>query len=201
MIIILEGPRNSGKSTAAHKLKEAIGDSYLIKFQRTSKPSPPIFMTEFLSRHWLALIDSRSVAILDRFHLTEFVMRTLDKGVDPKVLAVTTHMIDVQLKNCGSITYVLETDRAIRDERYKFRDLEHRQREWPRTSELDAAWLVAKKTFKSSIVKSWSGNTQSDIDALVKDAASYVSGGKLLNESIAALPPRLEVNELVADVV
>lgn len=202
MLIILEGPRNSGKTTAATKLKEQFGENaYLIKFQRTTKPAPPVFMTEFLSEHWLALIDSRSICILDRFHLTEFVMRTLDGKVNDNVLTVTTHMIDTMLKNIKAVTYVLKVDEKIRHARLAGRDIDHREKEWLSYKELDVAWASAVKTFHASDVRVWPGASMSDIDNLVKDAINYSKGGKPLGEKIPFLPPILKVDELVAEVV
>jgi thymidylate kinase len=195
MLYILEGPRNSGKTTAVKRIQDAFGGrAYVIKFQRTAHP--PVFMAEFLAKHYLALIDSRSICVLDRFHLTEFVMRTLDKKVDEQVLLNTTHMIDVMLKHCKAQVYVLQTSKEIRKERYKYRDPDHRTPEWPVTSELDDAWTKAVTTFSKCDTHIWSGDTQTDIDRLVVHIMKHQHGGKLLKDQIPSLPPIVNVEQL-----
>lgn len=195
MLIILEGARNSGKTTVARMIKEAVGPTaYLLKFERTTRPAPPVFMIDFLTKNYLALVDSRSVAILDRFHLTEFVMRSLDGKVEMDVLMTTTHMIDYALKNIGAVTYILEADQSVRSTRLKMRDLDHNKNEWPDLKELDGAWAIAKKNFSHSKVRPVKSNTREDTNKIVADALTYVGGGKLLNEKIPFYPPIVELS-------
>lgn len=193
MLIILEGPRNSGKTTAAKRLKAALGDTaYLIKFQRTA--SPPMFMTDFLAKNYLALVDSRSICILDRFHLTEFVYRSLDKKVDDEVLHTTTHMVDIMLKHMGAITYIMETSPQTRKSRYALRDESHNKPELGLPVEqIDEAWALAAKLFHRSRVKKWPGETEMDIMKLVVDAKRYANGGTKVGDRISFLAPVIKV--------
>jgi thymidylate kinase len=197
MLYILEGPRNSGKTTAVKKIKEAFGESaYVIKFQRTSRPTPPLFMTQFLSKHWLALIDSRSICVLDRFHLTEFVYRTLDKKVSQEILITTTYMLEIMLKHVGAVTYVLQATPETRQERYKFRDEAHRKLELGlKTKDVDAAWDKAIRTFVHADVRVWPSNNLNDINLLVLDIAKHKKGGRKVNQLISPLPPQIIIEE------
>lgn len=148
MLVIIEGPRNTGKSTLSAHLKEVLGErGVVLKFQKTE--SPHTFMTNFLTKNFLALIDSRVVYILDRFSLTEYVMRSLDKKVDIKVLKATTQMIDTMLKNMGALTVVLTASEAVRIGRIPSRDTEHRKPEWYSYTYLDKAWDEAIKLQRS----------------------------------------------------
>ena len=200
MLYILEGPRNSGKTTAVRKLQTVLGDSaYTIKFQRTSRPTPPLFMTQFLAKHWLALIDSRSICILDRFHLTEYVMRTVDKKVSQEVLLTSTYMIEIMLKNLGAITYFLDATPEVRRDRYKFRDEAHKKPELGiPMRDIDVAWKKAISTFVHADVRVWPSNTESDIDRLVRDIAKHTKGGKKVEELVPLSPPIITVEEAVA---
>lgn len=196
MLIILEGPRNSGKSTAVEEIQKALGGkAYTIKFQRTAHP--PLFMTEFLSKHYLALIDSRSICVLDRFHLTEFVMRTVDKKVSEEILYTSTHMIDIMLKQIGAVTYFIDTKPEIRKERFKLRDEFHRKPELGGTmKEIDEAWETALKHFHRSDVRIFPGNTMEDIEKLVVDVLKYKVGGKRVETLIPLRPPVIQIPEL-----
>lgn len=195
MLYIFEGPRNSGKTTAVRRIQAALGErAYVIKFHRTAHP--PMFMTDFLTKNYLALIDSRSICILDRFHLTEFVMRSLDKKVDEEILFTTTHMIDIMLKHIGAVTYVLNTSIETRKSRVRLRDVDHQKAEWPDYKQLDDAWTLATKMFHRSKVKVWPAESETDINKLVVDVGRHVKGGTRITERIPFLAPKIEVRQL-----
>jgi thymidylate kinase len=201
MLYIFEGPRNSGKTTTINTtlalLKESGRTAYTIKFQRTARPAPPVFMIDFLTRNYLALIDSRSICLLDRFHLTEFVMRTLDKKVDTHVLVTTTHMIDETLRNMGAVTFILEATAETRQARLKLRDVDHNKKEWLSYDELDTTWTYARKIFNESETRIRKIENRDDGLKLAREIVKHVDGGKLLNEKIPFLPPIIISNEVV----
>lgn len=193
----MEGPRNSGKTTAVKRVMSAYPEGAVsaIKFHRTS--NPPLFMTKFLAEHYLALIDSRSIVVLDRFHLTEFVMRSLDKKVSPELLLTTTHMVDAMLKECDAVVYFVDTKVEVRKERLKGRDPEHAVKEWEDYAELDKMWAKALKTFKECKTKVMPGNTKEDIDRIVLDIMMEQKTITKLNEKIPFYPPKIENEALM----
>lgn len=169
-LYILEGPRNTGKTTVVKTLSHAFGEGKVcsFKFERTS--SPPLHMTEFLMKYNLALLDSRTICVIDRFHLTEFVMRKLDKKVEIGQLLTTTSMIDVMLHHLGAVTYVLQAPPQIRKARLPLReDDRHRKPEWTDQKELDDAWTFAIDNFSKCKTKVMTSENQSDIDKIVID--------------------------------
>jgi len=191
-LYILEGPRNSGKTTVVNRLMTAYPKKAVssIKFHRTT--NPPLFMAEFLAKHYLALIDSRSICVLDRFHLTEFVMRSLDKKVPTSILIPTTHMIDTMLHYCGAITYIIETPVDVRMDRMKLRDLDHRKKEWPDYVELDNAWKTARKMFNKCKTKVVPGSNEKELDKIVLDIMVEQKSMTRLDTKIPFFAPRIE---------
>lgn len=200
-LYIIEGPRGSGKTTIVSRLLSAYGDRCtVIKFNRTA--DPPRFMTEFLAKHYLALIDSRSICILDRFHLTEFVMRSLDKKVSKEILYETTHMIDTMLQYCGAITYVLEAPPIARKHRISKRIGNASIPEWGSYEEIDAAWKMAISTFRRSRVKVMKNVEPTDLDKIVFDIMKEHRSTTTLHDKIPFLPPFIpEDSMLTAETV
>jgi thymidylate kinase len=188
-LYILEGQRNTGKTTVAKSLNNAFGEGRVctFKFARTSNPA--IHMTRFLMRYDLALRDSRTICVIDRFHLTEFVMRKLDKKIGAEQLITTTSMIDTMLHQIGAITYVLQAEQGVRRTRFAHRDEKHRKPEWPNQTELDEAWTYAMENFHESRVKVMASNTQEDIDRIVIDIMKEQSKQTHLKEKWESTPP------------
>lgn len=169
-LYIIEGPRSSGKSTVVAGIQNAFCASRVnvFKFRRSDQPAAD--MTEFLAKFWLALVDSRTICVIDRFHLSEYVMRYLDGKVEIKELMTTTTMIDILLQHIGAITYVLDTKEHVRLARTRNReDPRHRKMEWGNMKELDRAWKNATNLFSRSRIKVMPCNDQIEADKIVID--------------------------------
>jgi thymidylate kinase len=202
-LYILEGPRGTGKTTLAQRLSEAYaGRAAVIKFAKTN--APPLFMMEFLARNYLALIDSRTICILDRFHLTEFVMRSLDGKVPMATLMTTTKMIDIMLKNCGAITYVLKSPPFIRKNRILHdpnRDEKNRMHEWRDYNEIDRQWDLAASYFNKSTVRVVPNVTSSDLDKVAFSIMREHKGDTKLLEAMIPFEAPMVTEESVLDLI
>lgn len=125
MIIVLEGPRGVGKTTIAHNLVPVLTNlgfkPTIAKFTRGEDPTADM---QFTIRKLVA--DSHGpgspATIIDRFHLTEFVMRTADDSVPRSKLALDMVSLSYQLEHAGAWVFVLNADESVREERVKQRD-------------------------------------------------------------------------------
>jgi thymidylate kinase len=99
-IVILEGPRCSGKTTISKLLEDTEGFTRL-KFERDS--DPPVSMEAEISK----AMKNGGRYVLDRFHLTELVYRTYDGGVPFPKLIKSTLALSQMLNVIKAKTYVL----------------------------------------------------------------------------------------------
>ena len=168
MIIIFEGPRGAGKTTLAKATVDAIikrgKAARYVKFQRGDKPFSDMKhqIRDLLEHDW-------ETTVIDRFHLTEFVMRMYDHKVLANQLYKDTQKIDDLLFKIPVIRTVIVTrDESLRLERIIRRN-DGRSEEMP-SSTSQFLWQSAVTGF--CIDHTIINNTQSDFD----HAVNYLAG-------------------------
>lgn len=124
MIVVLEGPRGVGKTTIARELAPALTELgfevALAKFERGSDPTTDMLRT--ISSLKNDFRSSSTATIIDRFHLTEFVMRTVDNTVTRDVLAINMVNLSYALERAGAWVFVMTAPEAVRKDRVTKRD-------------------------------------------------------------------------------
>ena len=99
-IIIVEGPRGSGKTTLTKRIEE-LGYERM-KFERTNEPSCD--MVKQIGE----MMEKGGKYVIDRFHLTEFVLRAYDMRVLPGKLLNDTKAIQFALRVLDARVVVLD---------------------------------------------------------------------------------------------
>ena len=102
-IVIIEGMRGSGKTTVAEEAAKRYNREY-VKFERGISPS--IDMPLSILKLWI----TRRRVIIDRFHLTEYVMRCYDHKLPIWYVTLSTQFITWLLRAAGAHTLILTAD-------------------------------------------------------------------------------------------
>lgn len=121
MIVIIEGQRGTGKSTIAKKLNDVLEfhgvSSRIMKFTRGDNPHRDM-RKQIID---MSLDPTSEIFIVDRFHLTEWVMRVVD-GQPGEKLAIEATKIAKILHDVSAMTFILSCDKPIRKERLQKRN-------------------------------------------------------------------------------
>lgn len=121
MILIIEGPRCAGKTTIAHKVVDILNESGITaQYKKFSRADDPI---EDMKQRVLEFDRIRSIVyVIDRFHLTELVMRLADGTVMPSILNRKIKTIDGLLGRAEASIVVLKTSQQVLKRRVEERN-------------------------------------------------------------------------------
>lgn len=120
MIIVLEGPRGTGKTALAQALVPALKltglSPSIAKFERGRNPTEDMIssLNNFQSQQ---LRDPKMAIIIDRFHLTEYVMRSVDGTVPRGKLFADMARLSFLLQNMSVWVAILTVDDTVREQR------------------------------------------------------------------------------------
>jgi thymidylate kinase len=150
LIVLIDGPRGSGKSTIAQGVVERLTTDgikalYFKKGVR-SADNEERNMIDHLNRFSL---PQWNVVVIDRFLLTEWVMSTWHSRLSSRELFEGCHRVNEQIKKINALHYCILAPSGVLDERIKKRGT----RGWD--MDKDAAvplWIDACRNFNSSVV-------------------------------------------------
>lgn len=108
MLICIDGPRSSGKTTFTHLLVDQINGYKIADAERLKEERVE---TAGITERMLAIVEQSTqtgkVVVCDRFHLTELVMSLLYQRRDQDELIIDTVLVDKALASAGGLSYVL----------------------------------------------------------------------------------------------
>ena len=145
MIVVLEGPRGCGKTKLAELADRALTKlnvpHKICKWPRGRRPYFDMMEAIVEMEHF-----GNQLYIVDRFHLTEYVMRTYDKSVFNGYLVQRTEDIQELLRVAHAAVFYVKADSAIRAQRVATRN-DGRGDEMP-LKDSEELWAHALKRFK-----------------------------------------------------
>lgn len=148
MIIVVDGPRGCGKSSLINYLVE-ISDGFVRLFKAERSENPFLSMLDSIE---LFTNDDNIVWIIDRFHLTEYVMSSLlDRGDHETLLKQAKQIHSLLDQHKALVIYLDANDESIRNRLVQREG--NRQLDVPDLIDALAFWQkVIKEHFPTTIV-------------------------------------------------